>query len=41
MRVLAVPSDLTNDHDFRGCALRVDDLDAVTVPLLRGLGRAS
>jgi HAD superfamily hydrolase (TIGR01509 family) len=38
MPVLAVPSDLTDDHDFRGCARRLDGLDGLTVALLRGLG---
>jgi HAD superfamily hydrolase (TIGR01509 family) len=38
MQVLAVPSDLTGDHDFRGCARRLHGLDEVTVALLRALG---
>jgi HAD superfamily hydrolase (TIGR01509 family) len=40
MHVLAVPSDLTHDHDFGGCARRLDGLDTITPALLRSIGGA-
>ena len=38
--VVAVPSELTQDNDFRGAARRLDGLDALTPALLRDLSRA-
>jgi HAD superfamily hydrolase (TIGR01509 family) len=40
MRVVAVPSDLTADQDFRGASLRLATLDALTPALLRTLEAA-
>lgn len=38
MPVVAVPSDLTFDNDFSGCARRLANLDELTVALLDELG---
>jgi len=37
IRAIAVPNDLTYDHDFTGCARRLASLDELTVALLAGL----
>jgi hypothetical protein len=37
MHVIAVPSDLTADQDFRGASRRLQALDALTPGLLRAL----
>jgi HAD superfamily hydrolase (TIGR01509 family) len=37
MHVIAVPSDLTADQDFRGASRRLEALDALTPGLLRAL----
>jgi HAD superfamily hydrolase (TIGR01509 family) len=37
MRVVAVPSDITRDNDFTGCARRLSSLDELTVELLEAL----
>jgi HAD superfamily hydrolase (TIGR01509 family) len=41
MHVVAVPSDLTFDHDFDGCARRLDGLDEITPALLHDMGQPS
>jgi HAD superfamily hydrolase (TIGR01509 family) len=38
IRAIAVPNDLTYDHDFTGCVRRLDNLDQLTVELLGEIG---